>query len=58
MNLSHRVRVDGGINDETGVAGTRDRADIFIAGTSASVVRDLKSAVTQLRRSVSEAVPS
>jgi pentose-5-phosphate-3-epimerase len=41
MNLSHRVRVDGGINDETGVAGTRDRADIFIAGTSASGVRDL-----------------
>ena len=58
MNLSYCVRVDGGINDETGADGARAGANPFVAGTSLSGTRDLKSPVTQLRRSVSDAVPS
>lgn len=54
--LSYRISVDGGINDETGADCARAGADTFVAGTSLFGARNLKSAVTQLRRSVSEAV--
>ena len=56
-DLSYRISVDGGINDETGADCARAGADTFVAGTSLFGATDLKSAVTQLRRSVSEAVP-
>ena len=56
-NLSYRISVDGGINDETGADCARAGADTFVAGTSLFGATDLKSAVTKLRRSVSEAVP-
>jgi ribulose-phosphate 3-epimerase len=49
--------VDGGINDETGADGARAGADTFVAGTNLFESTDIKSAVTQLRRSASEAVP-
>jgi ribulose-phosphate 3-epimerase len=55
--LSYRISVDGGINDETGADCARAGADTFVAGTSLFGARNLKSAVTLLRRSVSEAVP-
>jgi len=55
--LSYRISVDGGINDETGAECARAGADTFVAGTSLFGARNLKSAVTQLRRNVSETVP-
>lgn len=56
-NLSYRISVDGGINDQTGADCARAGADTFVAGTSLFGAADLRSAVTQLRRSVSGAVP-
>jgi ribulose-phosphate 3-epimerase len=55
--LSYRISVDDGINDETGADSARAGADTFVAGTSLFGASDLKSAVTQLRRIVSRAVP-
>jgi pentose-5-phosphate-3-epimerase len=55
--VSYRISVDGGINDETGADGARAGADTFVAGTNLFESTDIKSAVTQLRRSASEAVP-
>ena len=55
--LSYRISVDGGVNDETGADCARAGADTFVAGTSLFGATDMKSAVTQLRRSVSKAVP-
>ena len=54
-NLSYRISVDGGINDQTGADCARAGADTFVAGTSLYGASDLKSAVAQLRRRVSEA---
>jgi ribulose-phosphate 3-epimerase len=54
--LFYRISVDGGINDQTGADCARAGADTFVAGTSLFGATDMKSAVTQLRRSVSEAV--
>jgi ribulose-phosphate 3-epimerase len=56
-NLSYRISVDGGINDQTGADCARAGADTFVAGTSLYGASELKSAVTQLRRSVIEAAP-
>jgi ribulose-phosphate 3-epimerase len=53
--LSYRISVDGGINDETGADCARAGADTFVAGTSLFGTRNLKTAVSQLRRSVSDA---
>jgi ribulose-phosphate 3-epimerase len=53
--LSFRISVDGGINDETGADCARAGADTFVAGTSLFGTRNLKTAVSQLRRSVSDA---
>jgi ribulose-phosphate 3-epimerase len=55
--LSYRISVDGGINDETGADCSRAGADTFVAGTSLFGAADMKSAITQLRRSVSGAIP-
>ena len=57
QSVENRISVDGGINDETGADCARAGADTFVAGTSLFGARNLKSAVAQLRRSVSEAVP-
>jgi len=53
--LSYRISVDGGVNDETGADCARAGADTFVAGTSLFGTRNLKTAVSQLRRSVSDA---
>ena len=55
--LSYRISVDGGVNDETGADCARAGADTFVAGTSLFGAADMKSAITQLRRSVSGAKP-
>ncbi|MFZ0826014.1 MAG: ribulose-phosphate 3-epimerase [Verrucomicrobiia bacterium] len=55
--LSYRISVDGGINDETGADCARADADTFVAGTSLFGDIDMKTAVAQLRRNVSGAVP-
>jgi len=55
--LSYRISVDGGINEEAGADCARAGADIFVAGTSLFGAIDMKSAVIQLRRSVSVAAP-
>jgi ribulose-phosphate 3-epimerase len=55
--LAFRISVDGGINGETGAECARAGADTFVAGTSLFGARNLKSAVSKLRRSVNEAVP-
>ena len=55
--LSYRISVDGGINDETGADCARAGADTFVAGTSLFGARNMKSAVTKLRKSVSDTVP-
>ena len=55
--LSYRISVDGGITNETGAECARVGADTFVAGTSLFGARNLKSAVTKLRKSVSDTVP-
>jgi ribulose-phosphate 3-epimerase len=55
--LVFRIGVDGGINGKTGADCARAGADTFVAGTSLFGARNMKSAVSQLRRNVSEAVP-
>ena len=55
--LSYRISVDGGITNETGAECARAGADTFVAGTSLFGARNLKSAVTKLRKSVSDTVP-
>ena len=55
--LSYRISVDGGITNDTGAECARVGADTFVAGTSLFGARNMKSAVTKLRQSVSEAVP-
>jgi ribulose-phosphate 3-epimerase len=54
-NLSYRISVDGGFTNETGAECARAGADTFVAGTSLFGTRNLKTAVSQLRRSVSDA---
>lgn len=51
-NLSYRISVDGGIDDQTGSDCARAGADTFVADTSLFGAIEMKSAVTQLRRSV------
>jgi len=56
-NLSYRISVDGGINDQTGADCARAGADTFVAGSSLYGAPDLRSAVTQLRQSVNASIP-
>jgi len=54
--LSYRISVDGGITNMTGADCARVGADTFVAGTSLYGARNLKSAVTKLRKSVNDAI--
>ena len=54
--LSYRISVDGGITNETGADCARAGADTFVAGTSLFGTRNLKSAVTKLRKIACDAV--
>jgi ribulose-phosphate 3-epimerase len=53
-NLSYRISVDGGINDQTAAECARAGADTFVAGTSLFGARSLKVAVKKMRQIVNE----
>ncbi|MCS7090590.1 MAG: ribulose-phosphate 3-epimerase [Verrucomicrobiota bacterium] len=50
-----QLEVDGGINEETAAECARAGADVFVAGTALFGRRNLRAAVTRLRRSVQQA---
>jgi ribulose-phosphate 3-epimerase len=56
-NLSYRISVDGGINDQTAAECARAGADTFVAGTSLFGARNLKAAVKKMRQIVNENQP-
>ena len=51
-NLSYRISVDGGINNQTCAECARAGADTFVAGTSMFAARSLKAEVTKMRNIV------
>jgi pentose-5-phosphate-3-epimerase len=53
----YRISGDGGVNNETDADCACAGTDTFVADTSLFGASDMKSAVTQLRRIVSKAVP-
>lgn len=56
--LNYRIEVDGGINDQTAAECARAGADTFVAGTSLFGSRNLKSAVTRMKKAVNAADPA
>jgi ribulose-phosphate 3-epimerase len=56
-NLSYRISVDGGINDQTAAECARAGADTFVAGTSLFGAPSLKVAVSNMRQIVNEHQP-
>ena len=56
--LDCEVEVDGGINNQTAAECARAGADTFVAGTSLFGARNLKSAVSKMRKIVNEADPA
>jgi ribulose-phosphate 3-epimerase len=56
--LSYRISVDGGINLETAAECARAGADTFVAGTSLFGQRNLKAAVTKMRKVLNAADPA
>jgi ribulose-phosphate 3-epimerase len=56
-NLSYRISVDGGINDQTAAECARAGADTFVAGTSLFGAPSLKIAVSNMRQIVNEHQP-
>jgi ribulose-phosphate 3-epimerase len=56
-NLSHRISVDGGINDQTAADCARAGADTFVAGTSLFGAASLKVAIHKMRQIVNENPP-
>lgn len=55
--LSYRLEVDGGINNETAAECARAGADTFVAGTSLFGARNLKAAVSKMRKIVNASDP-
>lgn len=53
-NLSYRISVDGGINDQTAAECARVGADTFVAGTSLFGAPSLESAIKKMRQIVNE----
>jgi ribulose-phosphate 3-epimerase len=49
-SLNYRLEVDGGINNQTAAECARAGADTFVAGTSLFGRRNLKAAVTKMRK--------
>jgi ribulose-phosphate 3-epimerase len=56
--LSYRLEVDGGINNQTAAECARAGADTFVAGTSLFGQRNLKAAVTKMRKIVNANDPA
>jgi len=57
-NLSYRIEVDGGINNDTAVECARAGADTFVSGTALFRQRQLKRAVHKMRDLVTSAAAS
>ena len=55
--IKFRLEVDGGINNETVAECARAGADTFVAGTSLFGARNLKSAITKMRKIASDNDP-
>jgi ribulose-phosphate 3-epimerase len=53
LNLSYRIEVDGGINQQTAVECARAGADTFVSGTALFGQRQLGRAVKKMRDAVS-----
>jgi ribulose-phosphate 3-epimerase len=49
-SLNYLLEVDGGINNQTAAECARAGADTFVAGTSLFGRRNLKAAVTKMRK--------
>jgi ribulose-phosphate 3-epimerase len=56
--LPYRIEVDGGINNQTAAECARAGADTFVAGTSLFGQRNLKAAVTKMRKIVNANDPA
>lgn len=56
-NLRYRLEVDGGINNETAAECARAGADTFVAGTSLFRQRNMKAAVSKMRKLALAAAP-
>ena len=54
LRRRHRyyIEVDGGIDVEAAVASAKAGADVFVAGTSLFSAKNMKSAISQMRRAV------
>ena len=55
--LGYRLEVDGGIDDHTAAECARAGADTFVAGTHLFGARNLKAAVTKMRKIVNASDP-
>lgn len=55
--LGYRLEVDGGIDDDTAAECARAGADTFVAGTHLFGARNLKAAVTKMRKIVNASDP-
>jgi ribulose-phosphate 3-epimerase len=55
--LNYRLEVDGGINNQTVAECARAGADTFVAGTSLFGQRNLKGAITKMRKIASDNDP-
>ncbi len=57
-NLSYRLEVDGGINNQTAGECARVGADTFVAGTALFAQRNMKAAVAKMRKAAEAFDPS
>ena len=55
--LNYRIEVDGGINYTTVVECAKAGADTFVAGTALFRQRDMRAAVSKMRRLVTPHLP-
>jgi len=53
-NLSYRISVDGGINEQTAAECARVGADTFVSGTSLFGAPSLESAIKKMRQIVND----
>ncbi len=57
LGLNFHIEVDGGITDETAAECAHAGADVFVSGTALLRHRQLKPAVTRMRRIVQSLLP-
>jgi ribulose-phosphate 3-epimerase len=56
--LAYHIEVDGGINFQTAAECANAGADVFVSGTTLFGQRNLKAAVTKMRKAVERSAPS